>query len=302
MVTYDPDILARGLDVIFCGVNPALSAAIAGHNFSNSSNRFWPALHLAGFTDVRLQPQNERRLLEYRCGITVVVLRPTNRAQNVSPEEFQQAWHSFEAKVRQYAPRAIAFLGKRAFSIMTGQPDPAWGRQWAEFADTTAWLLPNPSGRNLSFTLGALVSAYAELRMVLARLSSVRSTVAVAGDKRRRAAGGGGRAAQRMRHPIKNLYHLAEADNLASLIEHGLMSTEGLLDLVRIAEPERKELLRRHRPENVRLSESVMIRDQRPMPPAVLAPALDDGLLPSDWYTLLNGFVRLPMASQIASA
>ena len=36
-----------------------------------------------------------------------------------------------------------------------------------------------------------------------------------------------------------------------------------------------------------------MIRDQRPMPPAALAPALDDGLLPSDWYALLNGFVFL---------
>jgi hypothetical protein len=71
------------------------------------------------------------------------------------------------------------------------------------------------------------------------------------------------------------------------------MSTEGLLDLVRIAEPERKEFLRRHRPEDVRLSEGVMIRDQRPMPPAALAPALDDGLLPSDWYALLNGFVFL---------
>jgi mismatch-specific thymine-DNA glycosylase len=73
-------------------------------NYSNPSNRFWSALHLAGFTDVRLQPQNERRLLEYRCGITAVVPRPTNRAQDVSPEEFRQARLSFEAKVRHYEP------------------------------------------------------------------------------------------------------------------------------------------------------------------------------------------------------
>jgi hypothetical protein len=96
-----------------------------------------------------------------------------------------------------------------------------------------------------------------------------------------------------MKHRIENLYHLAEADNLASILEHGLMSTERLLDLVRIAEPERKELLRRHRPENIRLSEGVVIRDQRPMPPAALTPALDQGLVPSDWYALLNGFVFL---------
>jgi hypothetical protein len=86
---------------------------------------------------------------------------------------------------------------------------------------------------------------------------------------------------------------LAEADNLASILAHGLMSTERLLDLVGIAEPERRALLRKHRPENVRLSAGVVIRDQRPMPPAALAPALADGLMPADWYALLNGFVFL---------
>jgi hypothetical protein len=70
--SYEPDILARDLDVIFCGVNPATTAAIAGHNFSSHSNRFWMALHLAGFTDVRLQPHEGRRLLEYRCGLTAI--------------------------------------------------------------------------------------------------------------------------------------------------------------------------------------------------------------------------------------
>jgi TDG/mug DNA glycosylase family protein len=58
MINYEPDILARGLDVIFCGLNPALSAVVAGHNFSHRNNRFWPVLHLAGFTDVRLHPSN----------------------------------------------------------------------------------------------------------------------------------------------------------------------------------------------------------------------------------------------------
>jgi hypothetical protein len=74
-------------------------------------------------------------------------------------------------------------------------------------------------------------------------------------------------------------------------MEHGLMSTARLLDLVRIAESKRATLLRGHRPDSVRLSETVIIRDQRPMPPAALARALDDGLEPADWYELLNGFV-----------
>jgi TDG/mug DNA glycosylase family protein len=164
---YEPDILARGLDVIFCGLNPAVSAAVAGHNFSHRNNRFWPVLHLAGFTDVRLQPQDERRLLEYGCGITAIVRRPTKRAAEVSPEEFRQARLGFEAKMQHYAPRSIAFLGKCAFSIMIGQPDVAWGHHATGFAGTMAWVLPNPSGLNRSFSLDALVKAYSEFRTAL---------------------------------------------------------------------------------------------------------------------------------------
>jgi TDG/mug DNA glycosylase family protein len=151
--SYEADILARDLDVIFCGVNTATTAAVAGHNFSSRSNRFWPVLHLVGFTDVRLQPAEERRLLEYRCGLTAVVDRPTRHAIDVPPVEFRKARPGFETKVRRYAPRSVAFLGKRAFLAMMDQPDVAWGRYPAGFAGTAAWLLPNPSGLNKAFSL-----------------------------------------------------------------------------------------------------------------------------------------------------
>ena len=174
MIRYEPDILGRGLDVIFCGLNPAASAAEAGHNFSNRSNRFWTVLHLAGFTDVRLQPQDERRLLEYGCGISAVVGRPTKRADEVSLEEFLKARLGFETKIRRYAPRSIAFLGKRALSTMIGQPDVEWGQHTTGFAGTMAWVLPNPSGLNRSFSLDALVAAYSEFRTALLRSSAKR--------------------------------------------------------------------------------------------------------------------------------
>ncbi|KQH78882.1 DNA glycosylase [Mycobacterium gordonae] len=164
MTGYDADVLAHGLKVVFCGINPAATAVADGHNFSNRSNRFWPVLHLAGFTDVRLRPQEERLLLEYGCGITAVVTRATSRADEVSQEEFRRARPEFEAKMRRYGPRVIAFLGKRAVSAMTGDSNVGWGRYADRFADTTAWILPNPSGLNRAFTLDGLVAAYTELR------------------------------------------------------------------------------------------------------------------------------------------
>ncbi|QEL20797.1 G/U mismatch-specific DNA glycosylase [Limnoglobus roseus] len=161
---YDPDILARGLNVIFCGINPAASAVAAGRNFSDPRNRFWQAIHLAGFTDVRLQPEDERRLLEFGCGVTAVVRRPTRRADEVLPEEFKKARPDFEAKMRRYAPRSIAFLGKRAYSAILGSAGVGWGQQPTEFAGAMTWVLPNPSGLNRGYTLNGLISAYSASR------------------------------------------------------------------------------------------------------------------------------------------
>jgi double-stranded uracil-DNA glycosylase len=164
---YEPEILTEGLDVIFCGLNPAASAAAACHNFSDPSNRFWRVLHLAGFTDSRLRPEDERYLLGHGYGITAVVRRPTRSAGEVSRKEFKEARPVFEAKMRRYAPRSIAFLGKRGYLAMLELPDVEWGRQPMAFAGTMAWVLPNTSGLNRGFTLDALVEAYAELRREL---------------------------------------------------------------------------------------------------------------------------------------
>jgi len=146
MTCYEPDILAPALEVVFCGLNPATSAALAGHNFAHRSNRFWTVLHLAGFTDMRLEPQQERRLLDYCCGITAAVSRPTRRAAEVSRAEYRKARLAFEGKMQRYAPRSIAFLGKRGVSAMFGQSELSWGRLSDEFAGTMTWILPNPRG------------------------------------------------------------------------------------------------------------------------------------------------------------
>lgn len=89
------------------------------------------------------------------------------------------------------------------------------------------------------------------------------------------------------------LYHLAEAENLASILVHGLMSTQRLLELCQVNRKQAKTILRTHRPNEIRLRKGVIIRDQKPMPPQALAGALDDGLSTADWYSLLNGFVFL---------
>jgi TDG/mug DNA glycosylase family protein len=90
-----------------------------------------------------------------------VVDRSTRRAIDVSADEFRSARPGFETKMRRYAPRSVAFLGKRAFVAMIGESNVGWDRYPAGFAGTVAWILPNPSGLNRAFTLAALVTVIA---------------------------------------------------------------------------------------------------------------------------------------------
>jgi TDG/mug DNA glycosylase family protein len=157
------DIIAGQLDVLFCGINPGMTAAAQGHHFAGRGNRFWRTLHLAGFTPDELRPEDDHRILQYRCGLTAVVDRPTARADQLSQQEFKLAAAGFERKIERYAPRFVAFLGKAAYAGLTGRKDLAWGRQAATFGHPRVWILPNPSGRNLAFSQEQLVSAYRQL-------------------------------------------------------------------------------------------------------------------------------------------
>ena len=162
-----PDIIAGDLKVLFCGINPGMSAAAAGHHFVGRSNRFWRVIYLAGFTPEEIAPQEDRTILRYGCGLTSVVKRPTARADQLSPAEFVAAAAGFQQKVAQHAPRFVAFLGKAAYSGISGQRNIAWGLQPTSMEGAIVWVLPNPSGRNRAFTLDGLVEAYRRLYLAV---------------------------------------------------------------------------------------------------------------------------------------
>lgn len=156
----------------FCGINPALSAARAGHHFSSHSNRFWRVLHLAGFTPHVIKPENDRTILQFGCGLTAAVERPTVRASELSGHEFHEAATALERTLRHYQPRYVAFLGKPAFAAIFRQRRVDWGPQAMRFSGAHVWVLPNPSGLNRAFNLEALVTFYRELRTASRQLDS----------------------------------------------------------------------------------------------------------------------------------
>jgi TDG/mug DNA glycosylase family protein len=163
-----PDLLEPGLSLIFCGINPGMRAASTGHHFEGRGNRFWRVMHLAGFTPEQIRPEDDHTILRYGCGLTTVVPRATAQAAELSRSEIEQAGDGFRRKIEQYAPRNIVFLGKMALSAISGSRDIDWGLQTKPFGGARAWVVPNPSGLNRAFNLGALVAAYRDVRIAVA--------------------------------------------------------------------------------------------------------------------------------------
>jgi len=159
-----PDILGHGLRVVFCGLNPGVDAALAGHHFLGRGNRFWPVLHLAGFTPHQLAPAEDRSVLQFGLGLTAAVARPTRRAYQLQAGEFAHAADALVRKLEHYRPHCIAFLGKAAYQEISGLRNVEWGEQAGRIGGARVWILPNPSGLNRGFSLAQLVDAYAALR------------------------------------------------------------------------------------------------------------------------------------------
>src|SRR5689334_20776279 len=105
-----PDVIALGLSVLFCGINPGLYSSATGHHFARPGNRFWPTLHGAGFTERRLSPWEDRELLRYGCGVTNLVARTTAAASELTAAELVAGRRKLLARVKRYAPRAVAVL------------------------------------------------------------------------------------------------------------------------------------------------------------------------------------------------
>lgn len=159
-----PDVIAQGLKVLFCGINPGLYTAAIGHHFGRPGNRFWPALYQAGFTPRLLDPREERELLALGYGITNIVPGATARADELSLEQLQAGARAIERKVRRWQPRFLAVVGMGAYRNAFARPKAQLGLQQETIGPARIWLLPNPSGLNANYQLKDFARAFAELR------------------------------------------------------------------------------------------------------------------------------------------
>ena len=162
-----PDVLpppGAVLRVLFCGINPSLYSAATGWHFARPGNRFWPALHLSGFTPRLLAPAEQDLLPGYGLGITNLVARPTAQASELTDAELKAGAERLAALVERHRPRILAIAGVTAYRTAFGHPRAVTGPQPQQPDRPRVWVLPNPSGLNAHWTLDAIAAQFAAMR------------------------------------------------------------------------------------------------------------------------------------------
>lgn len=144
-----PDVLAPGLDLVFCGTAPSPASFRARAYYANPGNAFWPTLFAVGLTPERLAPPRYAEILQWGLGLTDLNKTEYGSDHELSAGAMDAA--SLHAKLRRYRPAAIAFTSKKAASLALGLKAPSYGRQVELLEGAVAFVLASPSGRARSF-------------------------------------------------------------------------------------------------------------------------------------------------------
>ncbi len=161
-----PDVLAPGLDVVFCGINPGFHSDAKRAHFANPRNDFWRLLHAAGFTPRLVDPSEQLVVLRYGVGITNAADRTTRGSSDLRKSDFAGSAERLERLAVELGPRAIGFVGKEAYRGPFGGR-PAHGVQEKRLGDTLLFVLPSTSPANAAVPWQERLRWFAALRALL---------------------------------------------------------------------------------------------------------------------------------------
>jgi TDG/mug DNA glycosylase family protein len=156
-----PDVLAPGLRVVFCGINPGRISAAAGAHFANPRNDFWRLLSDSGFTPRLYRPEEQFALLELGIGLTNAAYRTTPGSGDLRRADFDSG--RLERIAAELAPWAFAFVGKEAYRGLFGER-PELGAQLRALGDVGLFVLPSTSPANAAVPYAERLRWFEELR------------------------------------------------------------------------------------------------------------------------------------------
>jgi TDG/mug DNA glycosylase family protein len=138
-----PNVLARHLDVVFCGTAVGKRSAELGAYYAGPGNKFWPTLHRIRLTPYRLEPAEYRKLLRWRLGLTDLAKHVSGADSTLRRKDFSA--EALRALIAKYQPRYVAFTGKRAAREFFGS-EIEYGLHQSQLGTTRFFVLSSPSG------------------------------------------------------------------------------------------------------------------------------------------------------------
>ncbi len=142
-----PDILGRGLDVVFVGAAPSYRAAAIGHYYPGPHNRFWQLLHQAGFTPRRLEPEEDHTVVAFGVGLTAILPGEISTDNALLPPATEEDVALLRAKLERAAPKVVCWNGKDVYRMFSGEPDCPWGLLEERLGTSLQYVVPSSSGR-----------------------------------------------------------------------------------------------------------------------------------------------------------
>ena len=179
-----PDVLAPGLDVVFCGINPGRVSAAAHAHFANPRNDFWRLLHDAGLTPRLLEPSEQFELLDYGIGATNAAARTTPGSSDLRRADFADSADRLRHIALELRPRAIAFVGKEAYRGAFGTRADH-GPQERSIGDVGLFVLPSTSPANAAVPYAERLRWFRALRDWLEPVERIAVRALVLDEKRR---------------------------------------------------------------------------------------------------------------------
>lgn len=170
-------MLAPGLDVVFCGINPGRWSDAHAAHFANPRNDFWRLLHASGLTPRLLDPSEQLELLGLGIGVTNAAYRTTPGSGDLRRSDFAGSAERLERIAVTLAPLVIAFVGKEAYRGPFAERA-EHGLQQRRLADTELFVLPSTSPANAAVPWEERLRWFTELhRHVAGRRAQARTTV-----------------------------------------------------------------------------------------------------------------------------
>lgn len=138
-----PDVLAPGLDVVFCGTALSVASHSKRAYYAKPGNRFWPTLAAVGFTPRRLAPVEYAEVTRYGLGLTDVSKTAFGQDADLLPHDFDPV--GLIDKILDHRPQFLAFTSKRAAREAL-DIDGDYGLQATTIGETGVFVLPSTSG------------------------------------------------------------------------------------------------------------------------------------------------------------